>query len=219
MANSLDLLQLVKFEDVDGKASGYDQALSRRYKDYSFEENISLGVILAFGSGVFIASAISVALSIVGSAAIGATYIFFKEKGRRKGVGRFLQDPEAKYLYRLEQAADAYNEDASIFNKRLLAVEAIGSEADLEKLKGFRDALDKERKDLQKRINLRSREALPAINMFKVWQAMRDLREAESQLALPAPASSERPIPPQLTESKEYQQALAELDAEFPLSE
>lgn len=212
MSHTLYPLQLVKFEDVDGKALGYYQAMKRKYKGDSAGDSIALGLcggligLVTFAMIFAVVGVGSRMLIIFPFIASTAGSIFFLERQRRKGIKRILQDPEAKYMYILKQAVDAYNEQAAAFNKCLSMV---GSEL-LEELRGFRGWMEAQGEELQKRIGLNPKNRLPELNTKCFRRSMQELREAEGQLALSSPERSALP------QSTEYQEALAELEAEFP---
>jgi len=224
MAEKLYPLQLVKFEDRDRKAEGYDQALIGRYENGHTGENISLSLMLGIFGGMLVAWPISWLLAsksllilLFCGAPISALVLFLTETDRRRTVKRFLQDPEAKYLYRLKQAAEAYNEQAAAYNEYLLVGEENMTPGTKDCMSQYRDILDAKREYLQEKIGVDANAQMPALKMMEIWRTTDELREAEQLLMLPPPASlpastSQRPA---LPEPQEVSEALAELDAEF----
>lgn len=209
-------LALVKFEDTDGKARGYSQALENEYRGASFGTSVGLGLtgaILGFAIvGYTFCLMGFIWQPIIGSAAVGGASIFFLEWWRRRGVKKFLQDSEARYLHHLGRAVSHYNNQVKGYNERLLAALKDEDPARFEELNREYALLSPVCEDLKKKVEPYVG-VLSALDMEDVSQSMKSLREAEAQLALPP--SSSKPLALPSAASAEYNEALAELDSEY----
>lgn len=220
----------VKTEDIR-KASNYGNALEGSYQG---------GRVESVSSSILMMALCSLISSLIFCLGLGVPFLLmfafcgpcsfvtsmvFLETFRKRGSRRVLADPEARYFYRLKQAVESYNAEVVCFNKHLTALEVGAGQLSAEKLAQFRDTLEDEYKSLKKRIIVGLGESVPPIDLPNLWRRMRELREAEGQLALPAserlalPAASSlapQPEPAAPSEPSEYMKALAELNAEFP---
>jgi len=227
VAEKLYPLQLVEFLDKDRKADDYSDALQGIYKGCAPGDEWQ---ICCFGGGMFsvllsavllavgVASPFLAVASICGGAAVFSALMI----GRtcKRGVRKVLDDPEARYYHLLRQAAEAYNKQAGIFNRRLLAGEENMDSDERQRMASNRYYMEFRHEFLQKRMIPEPADRLPKVDLSQVTDRVWEVREAEGHLALLAPRNlgevGSSPERLALPESTEYREALAELEAEFP---
>ncbi len=244
MAEKLYPLQSVELKgaNVNAKAYDYGQALECKYKGWNSGSSIAYGVtmgmmgslIVGFGASLFVsapgaATGVIVAFGVLLAGAVSA----FHSVWRGRGIKRLRRDPEAKYLYRLKQAVDAYNKQAAAYNQYLPVGQENMNIITESVLCRFQEALRPVGENLQKQISgAPDTEEIPHLSMKEIDQTRLELERCGSEAQLALPASSPEPLAPppvprlipQSSESEaeelsDYMRALAELDAEFPVND